>query len=240
MRFVFLWLTFLNAAVFAGEEEKISENLVARPLVDNIWIHTSYKNLNGHPFPSNGLVVVTSGSVFIVDTAWGDSVTIQLVKWVRKKFNKPIRWILSTHFHDDRLGGIVQAHREHVSVMAYYLTKQMAEKNKLPLPDVVFQHDSTFSIDEMEFQVYYPGAGHSPDNIVVYIPSVHVLFGGCLVKSAESTDLGFTGDAVLNEWPISIDHVMKKFPDAAIIIPGHGETGNKDLLIHTMNLLKQQ
>ncbi|NUM79278.1 subclass B1 metallo-beta-lactamase [bacterium] len=240
MRFVFSFVIVLNAVVFAGEEEKISDNLVARPLVDNIWVHTSYKNLAGRPFPSNGLIVVTSGSVLIVDTAWGDSVTTQLIKWIRKKFNKPIRWIVSTHFHDDRLGGIMEAHREHVPVIAYYLTKQLAEKNKLTLPDAVFARDSTLSVDDTELQVFYPGAGHSPDNIVVYVAPSRVLFGGCLVKSAESTDLGFTGDAVIHEWPKAVDNVMKKFPDAMIVIPGHGEAGGIDLLTHTLDLLKEK
>lgn len=240
MRFIFLCLILVSTLAFAGDDEKISEHLVARPLVDNIWIHTSYKNLNGHPFPSNGLIVVTSNSVLIIDSAWGDSATTQLIRWTRKKFNKPIRWILSTHFHDDRLGGITEAHRERVPVIAYYLTKQLALKNQLPSPDAVLERDSTLTFDGTTIQVFYPGGGHTQDNIVVYVPSSCVLFGGCLVKSAESTDLGFTGDAVIQDWPIAIDHVMRKFSDAAIIVPGHGETGGQDLLIHTLDLLKRQ
>lgn len=68
--------------------------------------------------------------------------------------------------------------------------------------------------------MYYPGKGHSADNIVVWLPQYKVLFGGCLVKSLDYGGLGST-------------------TDAEVIVPGHGGWGSIELTEHTLELLKQ-
>lgn len=88
-------------------------------------------------------------------------------------------------------------------------------------------------------EVFYPGEGHSPDNIVVWLPEYKVLFGGCLVKELDSKGLGNTTDANLEQWPISINKVLEKYPDAEVVIPGHGNWGGIELIEHTLELLKQ-
>jgi metallo-beta-lactamase class B len=65
-----------------------------------------------------------------------------------------------------------------------------------------------------------------------------VLFGGCLVKSEESSDLGFVGDADLAHWPVAIEAVRARYPDAAIVVPGHGAPGTRRALERTLELLK--
>lgn len=93
------------------------------------------------------------------------------------------------------------------------------------------------AIHSKEIEIYFPGASHSPDNLVVYFPQKRVLFGGCMVKSLESTDLGNTADADLEEWPKSVNRVLERYKDKAdIIVPGHGKCGNSDLLVHTIEL----
>jgi metallo-beta-lactamase class B len=54
------------------------------------------------------------------------------------------------------------------------------------LPQYTFTHDTTFNIAGVTLQAYYPGAGHTRDNIVVWVPQDKVLFGGCLIKSLEA------------------------------------------------------
>ena len=49
-------------------------------------------------------------------------------------------------------------------------------------------------------ELFYPGA-HSTDNLVVYVPSASVLYGGCAVHELSSTSAGNVADADLAEWP---------------------------------------
>ncbi|MCC8153382.1 MAG: hypothetical protein LIP01_03695 [Tannerellaceae bacterium] len=82
------------------------------------------------------------------------------------------------------------------------------------------------------------GRGHATDNIVVWIPSEKVLYPGCMVKDLQATDLGNLSDADVEAWPGTIEKVIRKFPSAKWVIPGHGEAGGLELLYHTLDLLK--
>jgi metallo-beta-lactamase class B len=59
------------------------------------------------------------------------------------------------------------------------------------------------------------------------------------VKDVHSKGLGNLADAKLEEWLPTVQKVAAKFPDAGIVIPGHGQTGGKEILEHTSNLLKE-
>jgi hypothetical protein len=60
------------------------------------------------------------------------------------------------------------------------------------------------------------------------------LFGGCMLKDAQSKGLGNLSDAVVEDWPKTIKKVIAKFPTAEIVIQWHGQTGEKDVLTHTL------
>ena len=84
--------------------------------------------------------------------------------------------------------------------------------------------------------VFYPGAGHTEDNVVVWLANEKILFGGCFVKSLQNKNLGNTGDADISEWPNSIQKVLNRYPDVKVVVPGHGKIGNISLLTHTQAL----
>ena len=85
-------------------------------------------------------------------------------------------------------------------------------------------------------ECFYFGPAHSSDNIVVWIPSEKILFAGCMVKSIDATNLGNTADGDLNAYPHTIDRLLSRFPDAKIVIPGHGKFGGLELILHTKEL----
>ena len=86
-------------------------------------------------------------------------------------------------------------------------------------------------------ETFLPGHGHSADNLVVWLAGPRVLFGGCFVKSAQSGGLGNTADADLHSWATAVGTVQARYPDADLVIPGHGEPGGPELLAHTAHLL---
>lgn len=58
------------------------------------------------------------------------------------------------------------------------------------------------------------------------------------MKSTSAKDLGNVADAYVNEWSTSIENVLKRYRNINVVVPGHGEVGNKGLLLHTLDLLK--
>ena len=59
-------------------------DLVFRQLAPNVWQHTSYLDMPGFgAVASNGLIVRDGGRVLLVDTAWTDDQTAQILNWIK-------------------------------------------------------------------------------------------------------------------------------------------------------------
>ncbi|MCG2459622.1 hypothetical protein K8352_02540 [Flavobacteriaceae bacterium F89] len=73
------------------------------------------------------------------------------------------------------------------------------------------------------------------DNIVGYFPDDNSVFGGCLIKEVGTTQ-GFLGDAHIKDWPATAEKLKQQYPDAKIVIPGHGKQGGTELFDYTITL----
>jgi metallo-beta-lactamase class B len=212
-------------------------NINMSKLADQAYVHISYQTLEQKPFPSNGLLIETKYSVVLVDTPWDTAQTTQLLAWVKKEIGKPVTHCIVTHSHGDRVTGIPILKAVNSKILAYKKTAELIRPLGYPEPDVILPDDTTFTIDGVAFQTFFPGEGHAPDNIVVWIPSKKILFGGCFVKSVQSFGLGNIADANLKQWPSSIKRVKQKFSSARYIIPGHQGWEDVKSLQHTEKLL---
>lgn len=114
-----------------------------------------------------------------------------------------------------------------------YKTQEFKAPNRL----FDIEEGLELTIGEEIAEVYFPGESHSIDNVVVYFHKRKILFGGCMVKSLESKNPGFTEDANMQEWPKSVKNVLERYKGARIVIPGHGNWGDTKLLNHTIELL---
>ena len=67
-----------------------------------------------------------------------------------------------------------------------------------------------------------------------------MLFGGCLIRPGDATDMGNTADGDVDHWAQAVRNVAEAFPDAEIVIPSHGPKGGRDLLDHTIDLAEAE
>lgn len=206
---------------------------------DTIWVHTSYAKYNGHRVSSNGVVVISSEGLVLVDTPWNNEQTDELLKVTKDVFKKDIIIAIITHAHDDRIGGIDTLLENNVDVRSTSMTLIEAEKYGFKKPQPKLDSEPSFSVGNIDVEVFYPGEGHTVDNITVWFPQYKVLFGGCLIKSLDSKDKGNIEDANVQQWPYSVKNLLEKYPDAETVIPGHGEWGSLDLIRHTLELVSQ-
>jgi metallo-beta-lactamase class B len=233
-------LCLLVSTVALGQKKPVKIGITH--LTKNFYVCVSYGYPPGdnEPFPANSLFAVTPKGIVLINTPWGDEQTQQLVDSVKKRFNKKIIFCVATHFHDDCVGGFDILKKQGAKTYASRQTYLLAKKEKNELPQYTFTSDSTFNIAGITLKTYYPGEGHTKDNIVVWLPQGRVLFGGCLVKSLDANTKGFTGDANLKQWPLSIKNVQGRFKNARYVIPGHqGWQGGLKQLSHTLHILNQ-
>ncbi|MBD1384177.1 subclass B1 metallo-beta-lactamase [Mucilaginibacter rigui] len=236
---LFVFCLFISTVVF-GQKKPVKISITH--LTKNIYVCTSY----GYPddkspaYPANSLFAVTDKGIILVNSPWGDEQTQQLIDSVKRRFNKKIIFCIATHFHDDCLGGFDVLKKQGAKTYSSMQTYALAKKENNELPQYTFARDTTFNIAGITLKTFYPGEGHTHDNIVVWLPQHKILFGGCLVKSLEADNKGFTGDANLKQWPSSIKNVQGRFKDARYVIPGHlGWQGGLKQLNHTLRILNK-
>lgn len=206
---------------------------------EDIWIHTSYQQYEGYRTPSNGLIVITSEGTVLIDTPWSNDQTKELIKLLKEEYKEEIELAIITHAHTDRIGGIDTLLEHKIDVRSTKLTEEEADKNGFQKPSPVLDNNPLIEVGDTSIEVYYPGEGHTIDNITVWLPEYKVLFGGCLIKSLSSRDLGSIADANVSQWPESVQNVKDKYPDTKVVIPGHGKSGGVELIDHTLNLLNE-
>lgn len=216
-----------------------SDNLIISKITDNTYLHVSY--LETEEFgrvPCNGMIYIHNGQVLIFDTPATPAATKELIDWVGQEIQGTIKGVVVTHFHEDCLGGLEAFHKEGIPSYAHNLTIELARQKGYTLPQTGFTSQLTIYLDDQAVINFYPGEGHTRDNIVSYIPSGKVLFGGCLIK-ADGAGKGNLADANVEEWPNTVRNVQSTFPDVEHVVPGHGETGGVELLGYTIELFKQ-
>ncbi|MEH6465051.1 MAG: subclass B1 metallo-beta-lactamase [Shewanella psychromarinicola] len=185
---------------------------------------------------ANGLVVVEGKDAYLIDTPWSEKDTLALVDWIKQQ-GFVLKASISTHSHADRTAGINYLNSIGVSTHVSAMTQKILAKQDQALANQPFNGNS-FTLANGLLEARYLGAGHTVDNIVVWIPKAQLLFGGCLVKSAHSKSMGYIAESSLTDWPITISKVKAAFPDAEVVVPGHGAIGNVELLDHTQGLVK--
>ncbi|MFG0215644.1 subclass B1 metallo-beta-lactamase [Brevibacillus porteri] len=216
------------------------KSIVLTKLNDKVWLHTSYNEWNGTTYDHNGLIVSTSKGIVLIDTAWGDTKkTEELLQLIKKHWKKDVVLALITHAHDDSISGIRALLHQKVDVRSTRLTAKLAKEYGYPSPNPTLDEKPVIKVGDTILEAFYPGEGHSKDNITVWLPESKILFGGCFVKSLDARDLGNLSDANVEQWDDSVQKVIEKYPQVETVVPGHGNTGGKNLLDHTIELIKR-
>jgi glyoxylase-like metal-dependent hydrolase (beta-lactamase superfamily II) len=230
MRFVFTFLFLVSGFAYAN-----SEKIKITKLADNVYQHISYKVVEPWgKVGASGLVVVDGNDAYIIDTPWGQEPTEELISWINSK-GFVIKSTVVTHFHEDASSGIPLFNKSNIRTYATRKTNTLLSlKDKQQSSHEI--SNNTFELLKGTIEIFYPGKGHTEDNIVVWLPKDKILFGGCFVKSIHSKNLGNIKDASIDIWPASIQKVINKYPNVETVVPGHGKVGDINLLMHTAKL----
>jgi len=218
-----------------NERIRLRDGVEVRQLAEGIWLHTTYFDIEGlKNVPANGLVVVDGKNAMMIDLPWTDEQTGVLFDWVAKEHGALIQKVVPTHSHIDCAGGLAEAHRRNADSFALDKTVEILKRTNKPVPKNWFTDRLCLACGKIQVEFSFLGAGHTIDNIVAWIPSKKILFGGCMVKSQNVKNLGNTADADVENWPKTLKKVKETFPDTKIVIPGHGRPGGMELIDHTI------
>jgi glyoxylase-like metal-dependent hydrolase (beta-lactamase superfamily II) len=237
MKSLLILVLFISSLVSISQEN--SKLLKITHLSGDFYVHTSYKLIENMLFPSNGLFAIADEGAVLFDTPWDENQTRQLIDTIEKRFQKKILCCIVTHSHDDRTAGLDLLKQKGVMTYSTKLTKEICIEKKEKYAEHTFNNDTLFTIQNLSFETFFPGEGHTKDNIVIYFPESKILYGACVVKSPESDGLGNVSEANLKEWPKSVFRILDKYPVISFVVPGHLNWADRKALTHTLYLLNK-
>nr|WP_063860591.1 subclass B1 metallo-beta-lactamase IMP-33 [Pseudomonas aeruginosa]AEU17778.1 metallo-beta-lactamase IMP-33 [Pseudomonas aeruginosa] len=204
-------------------------DLKIEKLEEGVFVHTSFEEVNGWGVVTkHGLVVLVNTDAYLIDTPFTATDTEKLVNWFVERGYK-IKGTISSHFHSDSTGGIEWLNSQSIPTYASELTNELLKKSGKVQAKYSFSEVSYWLVKN-KIEVFYPGPGHTQDNLVVWLPESKILFGGCFVKPH---GLGNLGDANLEAWPKSAKILMSKYGKAKLVVSSHSEKGDASLLKRT-------
>ncbi|WP_436514356.1 subclass B1 metallo-beta-lactamase [Ekhidna sp. To15] len=218
----------------------VSANLKIEQLSENVFLHESYLETNDFgKVKCNGAIFRSEDEVVIVDTPTNNGAADELIYWVTGKLNCRIIAVVPTHFHDDCLGGIHSFNENGIKSYAYSKTIKLAEGDSIFLESDPFDSEVKLEFGNDVSVISFFGKGHTYDNVVAYYPEEKALFGGCLIKSI-GAGKGYLGNADTTEWSNTVRNIQSVYKDIELVIPGHGKSGDSDLLDYTADLFDQE
>lgn len=195
-------------------------------------------SLNGG---SNSAVIVNRDDVIVVDSHMTPNAGRVLLQEIKTITNKPVRFLINTHFHYDHTDGN-QAFTPAIDIIGHeytrnrlrasnYLTTSMlgsllASANPLSAsledlkptpPNVTLTDHLTLWRGDREIRLLYLGPGHTGGDVVVYLPQERVVCTGDLLVH----DIANLIDGFVNVWPDALEKL--KALDFTDVIPGHGD-----------------
>jgi len=189
-------------------------------------------------FISNAAFVVTPAGVVVIDALGSPALAERLVAEIRKVTPKPITHVIVTHYHADHIYGLQTFKALGARIIAHqaarlYLNSDTArlrlqasreelapwvdEDTRLVEADEWIAGDQILKIGGIEFQLRVVGPSHTPEDLVVYLPSEKVLFAGDLVFRSR---IPYVGQADSRHWILALERLLTF--DAGVVVPGHG------------------
>lgn len=233
---VALWLFACTSAYAVDVEFK--------PVAENVYAYigeTEGRTYENEGLNANiGLIVTTEGAILIDSGASFQSaqkindavkrVTKQPIKWVINTGGQDHRWLGNGYFktqgaelmsHDTALKDM--AVRAPIQLQGLSVLKERLNGTTPAYPTRLFTaSDTSIQLGDTNLEIKYRGGGHTPGDILIWLPQKNLLFSGDIVYVDRV--LGLIPVSSSKTWLQSfavIDDLKPK-----IIVPGHGRVTN--------------
>jgi len=187
--------------------------------------------------PNSG-VIVGDDAVMVVEAQATPVMAQAVIERVRRVTDKPIRYLLLSHYHAVRVLG-ASAYRG-AEILTSTVTRDLiAERGRedmeseigrfprlfravesipgLTWPTITFSGEASVWLGRREVRLAHLGRGHTAGDVVAWVPDADVVFSGDLVEYHSAC---YCGDAHFTDWPATLDRLAAL--KARALVPGRG------------------
>lgn len=201
----------------------------------------------------NVALYATSDGVILVDNKF-DRNYADILAQVKTVTDRPLRYVINTHQHDDHAGGNfkmlpiaeVIAHRNARANLKDLKRPYYEDTPGTPigLPRVTFTDRLDVHLGGKDVEAYYFGRGHTNGDIIVYFPELRTIHTGDLFLASRpqapregapprpagvSIYIDYVQGGSFLEWSRTLERTLAL--DFDTIIPGHGPVSTKADLV---------
>jgi glyoxylase-like metal-dependent hydrolase (beta-lactamase superfamily II) len=221
----------MTAKGFASSEDLGEKKVSFDQIGTGLYAYTA----EGDP---NSGVIIGDDCVMVIDAQATPAMAEDLIARVAKVTDKPIKYVLLTHYHAVRVLGASAF--KGAEIMASDVTRGLiAERGKqdmeseigrfprlfravesipgLTWPNVTFPDEVSIWLGRREVRIMHIGRGHTAGDVIAVVPDVGVVFSGDLVEYKSAC---YCGDAHFTDWPTTLDHLAEL--QATALMPGRG------------------
>jgi len=186
-----------------------------------------------------GLSVGPDGA-FLIDDQFAP-LSDKIKAAVARLSDKPVRFVVNTHWHGDHTGGnenlgrdgaVIVAHenvRKRMSVDSF--SKAFGESTlaapPAALPIITFAESVTFHLNGMAIKAIHTRPAHTDGDVVIYFPDANVIHVGDLLFNGIYPFIDVESGGSIDGYVAVIDAILPSLDDRTKIIPGHGPMATK-------------
>lgn len=205
----------------------------------------SFDKLSDHAYaytaegdPNTG-IIIGDDAVMVIDTQATPVMAQDVIRRIREVTDKPIQYVLLSHYHAVRVLGASAYGAEHIiaseDTRDLIVERGQFDKDSeigrfprlfqnvesvpdgLTWPTMTFNQKMTLWLGKLEVQILQLGRGHTKGDTVAWLPQEKILFSGDLVEFDATP---YAGDAYFQDWPQTLDNIAALKPEK--LVPGRG------------------
>ncbi len=213
---------FISICVAWTQNPQAPATLAHRKLADDLYVIALAKGVGG----GNVAAYLTDEGVILVDDMF-DRDYAPIIEQVRSLTDKPIRYVLNTHQHDDHAGGNAKMLAASAEVIANEnVRSNMLRLNQPGLPRITFSKEMHVNLGGKEAVALHFGRGHTGGDSVIWFPTLRVIHTGDLfLTNPPQPFIDYANGGSALEWTSTLDEILKLDFDTAI--PGHGPVSDR-------------
>ena len=229
-------------------------SIQAVQLAQGVWFvqgNSALGSTGNRNFISNAGFFVTDEGVVVVDALGSPALAQELLREIHRVTPQALRYVVVTHYHADHIYGLQTLAQAGAKVIGHasareYLNSDTAQRRLeasridlapwidantrlVPADQWLDTQETRFRLGSMDFVVDHVGPAHTPEDVVVFVPQLGVLFAGDLFFQGR---IPFVGQADSRLWIQALNRLMKYQPK--IVIPGHGPASTNPMVDMTM------
>jgi glyoxylase-like metal-dependent hydrolase (beta-lactamase superfamily II) len=233
----------LAASVAAAQGRRMEGPLEVLPVRDNVYM------LVMEP-AGNVAVSVGEDGVLMVDDQFAP-MTERILAAIDDLTDRPLRYVLNTHWHGDhtggnanlgRLGYVLVAHdnvRRRMATVQYHLLFRTGTRPHAPqaLPVITYSDRMSFHLNGERVDLIHLPVAHTDGDSAVYFREADVLHAGDAFINRGYPLIDVASGGTIKGQIEATNRLLEMIGDDTIIIPGHGPLANKRRLTEVRDML---